>query len=49
MTDERWLDAAIVAANHTAIFATMFASTRAQRERLREALELVFGALAGSR
>jgi hypothetical protein len=46
MTDERWLDAAIVAANHTAIFATMFASTRGQRERLREALELVFGALA---
>ena len=47
MTDERWRDAAIVAANRVAIFATMFTSTEAQRTRLREVLALVFGALVG--
>jgi len=45
MTDERWNDAAIVAANRVAIFATMFSFTQSQRARLREALSLVFGAL----
>jgi len=45
VTDERWRDAAIVAANRVAIFATMFSSTQSQRAQLREALSLVFGAL----
>ena len=45
MTDERWRDAAIVAANRVAIFATMFSSTQSQRAQLRETLSLVFGAL----
>ena len=33
MSDERWRDAAIVAANRVAIFATMFTGTEAQRDR----------------
>lgn len=33
MNDGRWRDAAIVAANRVAIFATMFSSTQARRER----------------
>jgi hypothetical protein len=46
VSDERWRQAAIVSANRVAIFATVFATTRAERARLREALTLVFGALA---
>jgi hypothetical protein len=45
VSDELWREAAIVAANRVAIFATMFTSTQSQRARLREALSLVFGAL----
>jgi hypothetical protein len=45
VTDERWRDVAILAANRAAIFATIFASTQTQRARLREALSLVFDAL----
>jgi len=31
VTDEHWRDAAIVAGNRAAIFATIFTSTRAER------------------
>jgi len=46
VTDERWRDVAIVAANRVAIFATIFSSTQAERTQLRDVLALVFGALA---
>jgi len=36
----------LIAANRAGIFGTIFASTRAQRDRLREVLSLVFTALA---
>ena len=46
VSDERWRDTAIVAANRVVIFAAIFTSTQSQRARLREALSLVFGAPA---
>jgi len=50
VTDERWRDAAIVAANRVGVFAMMFTTARAQRAGLRETLSLVFTALTeGSR
>lgn len=45
MTDERWLDFAIRGANRVGIFGTMFASTPAHREHLRDALSFVFTVL----
>lgn len=46
MSDTQWVDVAITAANRVGIFGAIFASTWTQRERLREALSLVFTALA---